>query len=146
MRTLIDSGLDGNMLFIPKRLLGEISHEKMNAAETWQTSNGTSKTTHVELRNDVFTICRDIVIVDGSDGKSIFNLILGIEILANVCVVLDFQEQTIQIHHTVITMRPYKRLARKGNICVEPFQTDNTYVPNSTGTFTRDHIEPISTQ
>ena len=43
-------------------------------------------------------------------------------------------------------MRPYTSLAQKSNMRVEAFQTEDVYVPPSTGTFARDHLEPSSTR
>ena len=97
-----------------------IPHQKRNAAETWQTSNGTFKTTHVgnlEMmfpafsKFKIFSILPDIVIVDKSDEELMFVLILRIETLAKFGSILDFQEGTIQIAHRVVAMRPYKRFA-----------------------------------
>ena len=76
-----------------------------------------------------------------------FYLILGIEALAKFGTILDFQENTIQINHTTIAMRPYKSLAQKSNLSGKAFQiTPNMYVPNSPSTFARDHLEPIGTR
>ena len=127
----------------------------MYAAGTWQTSNGTSKTTHVGnlgvifpacSKSKIFVIYRDIVIGDESDEEPMFDLILGIETLAKFGTILDFQNSTIQIDHAVVAIRPYKIFARKSNMHVKAFQTDNMYVPPSTGTFTRNHPEPTSTR
>ena len=74
-----------------------------------------------------------------------FDLILGIETLAKFGTILDFQERTIQIDHAIVAMRPYTSIARKSNMRVKAFQTDDTYRPLSTGTFARNHPEPIST-
>ena len=75
-----------------------------------------------------------------------FMLILGIETLAKFGTFLDFQEKSIQIDHTKIAMRPYKSLA-KNLIWVirHPKWTIHTYVPDGKGTFSIDHLEPIST-
>ena len=75
-----------------------------------------------------------------------FNLILGIETLAKFGTILDFQNSTIQIDHAVVAMRPYTNLANESNMWVKTFNTDDMYVPPSTGTFTRNHPEPISTK
>ena len=117
--------------------------------------NRTFKTTHVgnlEMifpafsKSKIFSIRPDIFIVDESDEKPMFDLILGIETLANFGTILDFQNNTIQIDHAVVVMRPYKSLAQKSNMRVKAFQTDNMYVTPCAGTFARNHPEPISTR
>ena len=75
-----------------------------------------------------------------------FDLILGIKTLVNVGTILDFQNSTMQIDHAVVVMRPYNSFGQKYNMRVKAFQIYNMYVPPSTGTFTRNHPEPISTR
>ena len=84
--------------------MDNIPNEKRYAAETWQTPNGTFKTTHVgnlEMmfpafsKSKTFLIRPDIVNVDGSDEEPMFDLILGIKTLAKLGTILDFQNSTI---------------------------------------------------
>ena len=76
----LDSGSDGNLLFITKQHMKNIPTQKRYAAKNWQTSNGTFKTTHVgnlEMmfpafsKSKIFSIRPDIVIVGESDEKPI---------------------------------------------------------------------------
>ena len=57
-----------------------------------------------------------------------FNLILDIKTLAKFGTVLNFQECTIKIDHTVIAMRPHTSLAQESNMCVKAFQMEDKYV------------------
>ena len=132
-----------------------IPNQKRYAAKTWQTSNGTFKTTHVgnlEMmfpafsKSKIFSIRSDIVIIDKSGEEPMFNLILGIETLAKFGMILDFQNSTIHIDNAVVAMRPYTSFDKKSNIRVKAFQTNDMYVPPNTGTFARNHPEPISTR
>ena len=41
-------------------------------------------------------------------------------------------------------MRPYTSIAQNSSMRVEAFQTDDVYVPPSTGTFARNLLEPFS--
>ena len=75
-RSLLDSGSAGDLLFITKQQMKNIPTQKRYAAENWQTSNGTFKTTHVgnlEMmfpafsKSKIFSIRPDIVIVDESE-------------------------------------------------------------------------------
>jgi hypothetical protein len=155
-RTLLDSGSDGDLLFITKSQLKNIPHEKRYAAETWQTSNGTFTTTlvgNLEMmfpafsKSKIFAIRPDIVIIDEKDGEPMFDLILGIETLAKFGTILDFQECTIQIDHAVVPMIPYKHLHKKKFTMLHgAFRTHVMEVPQTPNTFARDHLEPISTR
>ena len=119
--TLLDSSLDGNLLFITKLKLNNIPNEKKNPAETWQTSNGTFTTTYLDnleimcpafSKSKISSVHPDIFIVDESDGEPMFDLILCVEHVAEFGTVLDFQDKTIQSDNTKITMRRGK-LPRK---------------------------------
>ena len=72
LRSLLDSGSGGDLLFITKRQTKNIPNQKRYAAENWQTSNGTFETTHMgnsELmfpafsKVKIFSVCPDIVIL-----------------------------------------------------------------------------------
>ena len=87
-RILLDSGSDGNLLFITKQQMKNIPNEKRHAAKTWQTSNGTFKATHVGnlyltfpafSESKIVSVRPDIVIID---KKIRFDLIPGTETLA----------------------------------------------------------------
>ena len=95
-------------------------------------------------KSKIFSIRPDIVIFGESDEEPMFDLILDIATLAKCGTILDLQNNTIQIDHAVVAMRPYKSFAQKSDIRVEAFQTDDMYVPLSTGTFARNHPEPNS--
>ena len=114
-QTLLDSGSDGDLLFITKEQLKNIPYEKRYAAEKWQTSTGTFKTTLVGnldimfpafSRSKIFSVQADIVIVPESNRDPLFNLILGIDTLAKFDTVLDFKNETVEIDSAVNTMRP----------------------------------------
>ena len=87
-KILLDSTSDGDLLFIAKPQLKNIQNEKRCAGKSWQTSNGTFKTTHLSnlelmfsafTKFKIFSVRPDIVIID---KEPMFDLILGIEILA----------------------------------------------------------------
>ena len=154
---MVDSGSDGDLLFITNSQSKNIPNEKRYTAKRWQTSSGIFKTTHMgnlELKfsafskSSFFSVRSDIVIVD---DDTMFDLILGIETLANFGTILDFQDKTIHIDHANIAIRPLHSLGVKSNMHIKAFQTDDVYVPPGTCTgaatsFTRDHLEPMSTR
>ena len=123
-QTLLDSGSDGDLLFITKKQLKNIPYEKRYAAKKWQTSTGTFKTTHVGnldimfpafSRSKIFSIQADIVIVP-ENVDPLFNLILDIDTLAKFGTVLDFKNETVEIDSAVNSMRPLIEIRSKINL------------------------------
>ena len=112
---LIDSGSDGNLIFVTKEGLKNIPHVKRYAPSKWETSNGTFKTTKVgnlELlfpdfsRSKFFSVSPDIAELQDDDDEPMFNLIIGTETLAKFGVVLDFGQNTIILDHISSPMQP----------------------------------------
>ena len=138
-QTLLDSGSDGDLLFVSKRALKHIQHDERMEPETWQSSTGTFKTTHVGnlevmfpafSRSKIFKIKPDIVIIDDNDEGPMFELILGIDTLCKFGCILDFSAKTVEIDGTSIAMRPLKDLRHKLNL----------------SNFSREYLELISTR
>ena len=138
-RVLLDSGSDGDLIFITKKDLKNIPHKKRYAPETWETSNGTFKTTKVgelELifpefsRSKLFSLSPDVVELQTYDEEPMFDLIIGVETLAKYGIVLDFGTKVITIDKIQSPMKPINAFKRLN------FDTS----------FAREELEPISTR
>ena len=119
MRVLCDSGSDGNLLFIREGTKSIIPYKERCAPQQWRTSNGTFKTTNVgKLKllfpefssSKVATIKADIVTVPKKDAAPIYDLIIGIESLAELGAILNFADKSITIDHVVLPMKPHDQL------------------------------------
>ena len=138
-RVLLDSGSDGDLIFITKKNLKNIPHKKRYSPEKWETSNGTFKTTKVgslELifpdfsRSKIFSLSPNVVELQTYDKEPMFDLIIGVETLAKFGVVLDFASKVITIDKMQSPMRPINALKRLN------FDTR----------FFKEELEPISTR
>ena len=139
MRVLFDSGSDGDILFLPKKKMKNLPWELVNRAYpvTWGTSSGSFDTTvQAKLRmllpefsqSKIFDCTPDVKIVH--EGDTAYDLIVGIETMAEWDAILDFKRHEITIDEQTIPMRNPQALKSKSLLL-------NTY---------REATEPLSTK
>ena len=99
-RVLLDSGSDGDLLFVQKGLKENVPFKERFRPQKWGTLNGTFRTTKVGNLDMIFPefseskimhLKPDIVDIPEKDTKPAYDLILGTEILAKLGVILDFE-------------------------------------------------------
>ena len=114
-RVLLDSGSDGDLIFIKKADLKHTNPKKRTHPNIWGTSNGAFKTTkvgNIEIKfpdfstNKVFSVNPDIIPRENAAKNPMFDMIIGVETLTKFGVILDFSSKTLTIDHHTITMRP----------------------------------------
>ena len=102
----MDSGSDGDLLFRHPENNEYIPAKERFKPQQWQTSNGTFATTKVgdlELYFPDFSgskfvkIKPDIVDMPSETSKPVYNLILGIKMMACLGIIIDFEERAIII-------------------------------------------------
>ena len=119
-RILLDSGSDGDLLFVRKRSKSfNIPYTMRLNPQSWHTSNGIF---HTEKMGDLdlvfpeylyskrFHVEPDIVEYEGDSPAPMFDLIIGTETMANLGIVLDFKEKMITIDEIKLPMRNIKNL------------------------------------
>ena len=138
-RVLLDSGSDGDLLFVHPSNKERIPQKERFSPQKWKTSNGTFKTTKVgnlEMKfpsfseSKLFTLKPDIVDVPVEMNKPVYDLIIGVESMTKMGVIMDFAEMQITIDHVSQPMRTLKSLL------------DSKALNN----FHRDHLEPTATK
>ena len=113
-RVLLDSGSDGDLLFVRKGTL-EVPYVRRNAAQKWRTSNGTFETNKVgkldlifpnfseskiaSLRPDIFGLAAD-------SAQPAYDLIIGIQTMINMGVILNFKTKKVTIDEISLDMVP----------------------------------------
>ena len=113
-RVLLDSGSDGDLLFVRKGTL-EVPYVRRNAAQKWRTSNGTFETNKVgkldlifptfseskiaSLRPDIFELAAD-------SAQPAYDLIIGIQTMINMGVILNFKTKKVTIDEISLDMVP----------------------------------------
>jgi hypothetical protein len=145
-KCLLDSGSDGDLILIKKKDLQNIPTTKRYLPLNWNTSNGTFKTKEVGTLDvkfptysgsKYFGITPDIIEIDDDAEEPMFNLILGVETLANLGVILDFSRKTIIVDHISNPMQPIQAFESKRML----FQ-----IAQEEKLFPRPALEPISTR
>ena len=113
-RILLDSGSDGDLLFVHQDSNKRIPWKERIAPQKWRTSNGTFKMTKVGVleltfpefsESKLFSIRPDIVYISASKSKPVYNMILGTKTMSRMGVVLNFKEKSIMIDQISLKMK-----------------------------------------
>ena len=114
LRVLLDSGSDGDLLFLYDR--DKLTPTKRRISpQKWRTSNGTFTTTEVgdlkvtfpEFSNSKRASFRpDIIRLPKNSPKPVYDLIIGVQSLANIGCILDFASKSLTIDSIKLPMRP----------------------------------------
>ena len=119
IRVLLDSGLDGDLLFHEKGTDKLFPYMMRHAPKVWHTSNGnftTSGKGSFELKffeysnSKVLSITPDIMKYNGTSKKPAFDLILGAKTLNELNIILNLKNQVITIDEIELPMRNIDQL------------------------------------
>ena len=122
LRVLLDSGSDGDLVFVKKGSRLKVPYKERYAAQTWRTSNGTFKTTNVAKLDVCFPefstskrvkFTPDVVSIPEDAPNPTYDLIIGVESLVKIGGILDFSNQEVTIDGLKIPMRPKSELKIK---------------------------------
>ncbi len=125
IRVLLDSGSNGDLLFIKKGSSKCISIVKRAVPQLWGTSNSTFVTdrmgnieiSFVEyLASKKVCLQPDVVEYSLGDQAPMYDLIIGKQTIHDLGVKLDFQERTITIDKILLPMRNNANLQLKPRI------------------------------
>ena len=122
LRVLFDSGSDGDILFLTKGMKQDLPWDMVNLAfpVTWGTSNGSFKTSlRAKMKvllpefsqSRIFELNPDVKVVKGDEAK--YDLIVGVQTMANWEAVLDFKKQDMTIDGQTISMRQPDSLGKR---------------------------------
>ena len=105
-RVLLDSGSDGDLIFLDKEAKSKFIIKKDLNSQKWHTSAGdfsSSKVANVEfkipefLNSKTIRLSPDMVKYSQGDHKTLYNLIIGHETLHELNCVLDFAEKSVML-------------------------------------------------
>ena len=136
LRVLLDSGSDGDLLFLYD---GDTltPTKKRISPQKWRTSNGTFTTTEVgdlkvtfpEFSNSKRASFRpDVIRLPKNSTKPVYDLIIGVQSLANLGCILDFASKSLTIDSVQLPMRPQ----------------DSFMDPKTLRTQFKEFLEPVS--
>jgi len=110
---LLDSGSDGDLLFVYERTKLYIPYKERYAPQKWRTSNGTFTITKVGKMKLIFPefssfkdayFSPDIITVMKSAPSSVYDLIIGIKSLTKIGAILHFSNITLTIDKVTFPM------------------------------------------
>ena len=110
---LLDSGLDGDLIFIKTADVKVRNPIKRTHPLVWGTSNGDFKTTqtgNVDIkftefsRNKIFSVKPDIIVLDKNAPNPDFDMILGVDTLRKFWVMINFAEESSEKPFQTLTI------------------------------------------
>jgi hypothetical protein len=140
LRVLLDSGANGDLLFVQEGTKCPIPFKERYKPQKWRTSNGTfetSKVGRVELQFPEFsdsklaTFKPDVVSVPKGHPPPVYDLIIGVQSLFSIGAVLNFADHTLTIDKIKLPMRPHDVL-----LCLKDLNS----------TLLKGDVEPASTR
>jgi hypothetical protein len=118
VRVLLDSGSDGNLIFVRKDKPMLLPYSKRLVPQLWNTLNGIFQTKHqarVELNffeyldSKRFYAEPDVIKYD-KDSKPQYDLILGTRTIKQFGIILNFTDKMITIDEIILPMRNINNL------------------------------------
>jgi hypothetical protein len=115
---LLDSGSDGNLIFVSKDKTMLLPYSKRLAPQLWNTSNGifqTKRRAWIELNFFKYSDSKrfysepDVVKYD-KDSKPLYDLIFVTENMKELGIILDFKAKTISVDEIILPMRNINNL------------------------------------
>ena len=115
----MDSGSDGDLIFVKEGNKLYIPYKERTAPQKWRTSNGTFTTNKVGKMEVIFPefseskvaeFEADVITVPKSAPPPVYDLIVGVKSLANIGAILDFANLWVTIAQQKLPMRPFDSL------------------------------------
>ena len=137
LRVLLDSGSDSDLLFLHEDTRDICTIKERGRRQNWQTSNGTFSTRLVTKLDCYFpeyseskrVQIKPHVLECTGKSKPVYDLILGVQSLANIGCILDFVEMKVTIDKICLPMRPHDSF-------LDPAKLQAAF---------QEHLEPKST-
>jgi hypothetical protein len=113
---LLDSGSDGNLVFVDKDKPMLLPSSKRLVPQSWNTSNGmfqTKRKAEIELNFFEYSDSKrylaepDIIEYDKNDRPQ-YDLILGVKIMKKYGIILDFQDKMITVDEIKLPMQKHQ--------------------------------------
>jgi hypothetical protein len=125
VRVLLDSGSDGNLIFVDKDKPILLPFSKRLVPQSWNTSNGmfqTKRKAEIELNffeysdSKRYLVEPDIVEYD-TNNKPQYDLILGVKTMKKYSIILDFKDKMITVDEVKLPMQNINYLQDSSTLC-----------------------------
>ncbi len=125
VRVLLDSGSDGNLVFVDKDKPVLLPSLKRLVPQSWSTSNGMFQTKHkAEIGLNFFEysdskryLAEPDIIEYDKNNKLQYDLILGVETMKKYGIILDFKDKLITIDEVNLPMQNINYLQGSSTLC-----------------------------
>ena len=120
-RILLDSGSDGDIIFLKKNCKQKFPIKRRHEPQEWQTSAGTFKTdkiASVELlfpeysHSKIVTVKTDVINYETDQDRPNYDVIIGRSTMRQLGAVLDFKEKVIEWDGVKLPLEKSRRIAR----------------------------------
>ncbi len=140
MWVLLNSGSDGNLIFVSKDKPLLLPYSKRLVPHSRNTLNGIFQTKHktqVELNFFEYSDSKRFyaepnVVEYDKDSKPQFDLIIGTETMKEYGIILDFKSKTITIDEIILPMRNINNLQGASTLCALKLNHSLAMEPQST--------------
>jgi hypothetical protein len=112
-QVLLDSGSDGNLIFVNKDNPVLLPSSKRLVPQSWNTSNGMFQTKHkaeIELNffkysNSKWYLAESDIVMYDKNNKPQYDIILGINTMKEFGIILDFKDKMITVDEVKLPMQ-----------------------------------------
>jgi hypothetical protein len=142
VRVLLDSGSDGDLIFVNKEKPKLLPYSKRLVPQLWNTLNGIFQTRHkawVELNFFEYSDSKrffaepDVVKCNNdSNSKPQYDLILGTEDMKEFGIILNFRDKMITIDEIILPMKNINNLQGSSILCALKHNHSLAMEPQST--------------
>ncbi len=150
VRVLLDSGSDGDLIFIDKDKPMLLPSEKWLVSQLWNTSSGRFQTTRkAEIELNFFEYSdskRYLAAPDFVEYSKInrpqYDIILGVKTMKEYGIILDFKDKMITVDEIKLSMRKINYLQGSSTICALRLNHSLAMEPQSTQDATKRVTHP----
>jgi hypothetical protein len=137
---LLDSGSDGDLVFVDKDKPMLLSSSKRLVPQSWNTLNGMFQTKHkaeIELKFFEYSdskryLAEPDIIEYNRDNMPQYDLIFGVKIMEKYGIILDFKNKMITIDEVKLPMQNINHLQGSSILCVLKLNQSLAMEPQST--------------
>ncbi len=125
VHVLLDSGSDGNLVFVSKDKPMLLPYSKTLVPQSWNTSNGiiqTKRKARLQLNFFEYSDSKRFysepdMVEYNKDIKPQYDLILGTETMKELGIILDFKAKIIAVDEIILPMRNINNLQGASTLC-----------------------------
>jgi hypothetical protein len=140
VRVLLDSGSDGNLVFVDKDKPMLLPSSKKLVPQSWNTSNGRFQTKRkaeielnfIEYSNRKRYLAEPDIMEYDKNNRPQYDLILGVKTMKRYGIILDFKDKMITVDEVKLPMQNISHLQGSSTLCALKLNHSLAMEPQST--------------